>query len=173
MTNDWLDVHVDELFETACPNTKFHIVNDADLAGLTEMQLGVDKSLKGKVIMVTIGTGLGTEVFYNGILIPNIEMGRVLYKNGEPIEFFASGLVRKNDNLELKEWAGRFDFFLTHLKRVTSPDHFIIGGGLSKKYEKFSRYLSVNVTLRVTHFENDAGIIGAALHAEYQFNTCD
>tara|TARA_E500000318_G_scaffold104231_1_gene109995 strand:- start:228 stop:983 length:756 start_codon:yes stop_codon:yes gene_type:complete len=171
MTNDWVGVQVDELFEAACPKTKFHLGNDADLAGLAEMQLGVGRCLKGKVIMVTIGTGLGTGIFYNGILIPNIEMGRVLYKNGEPIEFFASGLARKKDGLKLKEWAGRFDYFLTHLKRVTSPDHFIIGGGLSKKYEKFSRYLSVDVPLRVAHFENDAGIIGAALYAEYQFNT--
>ena len=173
MTNDWVDVQVDKLFEAECPNTKFHLGNDADLAGLAEMQLGVGNGLKGKVIMVTIGTGLGTGVFYNGILIPNIEMGRVLYENGEPIEFFASGLARKIDNLKLKEWAGRFDYFLTHLKRVMSPDHFIIGGGLSKKYKKFSSYLSVDVPLRVAHFKNDAGIIGAALYAESRLNIKD
>jgi polyphosphate glucokinase len=173
MADEWVDVQVNKLFETECPNTKFYLGNDADLAGLAEMQLGVGNGLKGKVIMVTIGTGLGTGVFYNGILIPNIEMGRVLYKNGEPIEFFASGLARKRENLKLKEWAGRFDYFLTHLKRVMSPDHFIIGGGLSKKYEKFSRYLSVDVPLQVAHFENDAGIIGAALYAESQLNSSD
>ena len=173
MTDEWVDVQVNKLFETECPNTKFYLGNDADLAGLAEMQLGVGNGLKGKVIMVTIGTGLGTGVFYNGVLIPNIEMGRVFYKNGEPIEFFASGLARKRENLKLKEWAGRFDYFLTHLKRVMSPDHFIIGGGLSNKYEKFSRYLSVDVPLQVAHFENDAGIIGAALYAESQLNSSD
>lgn len=173
MTNDWVDVQVDKLFEAECPNTKFHLGNDADLAGLAEMRLGAGNGLKGKVIMVTIGTGLGTGVFYNGILIPNIEMGRVLYKNGKPIEFFASGLARKKDDLELKDWAGRFDYFLTHLKRVMSPDHFIIGGGLSKKYKKFSSYLSVDVPLRVAHFENDAGIIGAELYAESRLDIKD
>jgi polyphosphate glucokinase len=170
MTKDWVDVQVDKLFETECPNAKFYLGNDADLAGLAEMRLGAGNGLMGKIIMVTIGTGLGTGVFYDGILIPNIEMGRVLYKNGKPIEFFASGLARKKNNLKLKEWAGRFDYFLTHVKRVMSPDHFIIGGGLSKKYEKFSDYLSVDVPLRVAHFENDAGIIGAALYAESRLN---
>jgi polyphosphate glucokinase len=173
MTNDWIDVQVDELFETACPNTKFLLGNDADLAGLAEMELGVGNGLKGKVVMVTIGTGLGTGVFHNGILVPNIEMGRVLYKDGKPIEFFAAGSAKKKENLDLEEWAGRFNYFLSHLKRVMSPDHFIIGGGLSKKYKKFSSYLSVDVPLRVAHFENDAGIIGAALYAASQLNSSD
>lgn len=170
MTKDWVNVKVDKLFEKECLNTKFYLGNDADLAGLAEMRLGAGNGLMGKIIMVTIGTGLGTGVFYDGILIPNVEMGRVLYKNGEPIEFFASGLARKKNNLKLKEWAGRFDYFLTHIKRVMAPDHFIIGGGLSKKFKRFGDYLSVDVPLRVAHFENDAGIVGAALYAESCLN---
>ncbi|WP_238934495.1 polyphosphate--glucose phosphotransferase [Aurantibacter crassamenti] len=165
MTNNWVDIEIAKLFQKKCVNTNFYIGNDADLAGLAEMKLGVGNGLKGKVIMVTIGTGLGTGVFYNGNLIPNIEMGRVLYKDGLPVEFFASGLARKKNNLKLKEWASRFDYFLTHVKRIMSPDYFIIGGGLSKKFNKFSKHLSIDTPTRVAHFENDAGIVGAALYA--------
>lgn len=166
MSDDWIGIQIDTLFESKCPDSKFYLGNDADLAGMAEVQLGAGKGLNGKVIMVTIGTGLGSGVFYNGVLIPNIELGRVLYKDGRPIEFYASGRVRKLENLELKDWAARFDFFLTHVKRVMSPDHFVIGGGLSKKFELFKENLSVNIPLHLAQFGNNAGIIGAALHAE-------
>lgn len=165
MTEDWIGVQIDKCFEAICPKSKFFVANDADLAGMAEMTIGVGQTLKGKVIMVTIGTGLGTGLFYNGILVPNIEMGRVLFTDGRPIEFYASGLARKNENLELKEWAKRFDFFLSHLNRVMSPDHFVIGGGLSKKFQMFKDELNTNVPLHLAQYGNDAGIIGAALYA--------
>lgn len=113
--------------------------------------------------MVTIGTGIGTGVYYNGELIPNIEFGRALHTNGKPIEFWAGDKARKKNDLSLKKWAKRFDVFLHYLVRILSPDHVIIGGGLSKKYHKFSEYLTVDVPIEVAHYRNNAGIVGAAV----------
>ncbi|WP_421806566.1 polyphosphate--glucose phosphotransferase [Flagellimonas sp.] len=168
MTEDWVGVQIDKTFEAICPKSKFFVANDADLAGTAEMRIGAGRKLKGKVIMITIGTGLGTGLFYNGILVPNIEMGRVFHTDGKPIEFYASGLARKRGNLDLKEWAKRFDFFLSHLDRVMSPNHFVIGGGLSKKFHMFKDDLNTNVPLHLAQYGNDAGIIGAALYAANQ-----
>ncbi len=135
------------------------------MAGLAEMRLGAGKNKKGKVIMITIGTGLGTGVFYNGELIPNIELGRVFYTNGKPIEFFAADSARKREGLKLSEWAKRFDFFLNHVVRTFSPDYFIIGGGVSKKFDKFKSELTINTPIKEAHFKNNAGIIGSAMFA--------
>ena len=162
---EWIGVQVDELFSKKCNGLKFSIGNDADLAGIAEMSLGAGKELTGKVIMITIGTGLGSGVFYNGELIPNMELGRMLHTNGEPIEFYAADSARKRDELKLKEWAKRFDFFLSHVVRICSPEHFIIGGGLSKKFDKFKVYLTVDVPIEIAKFKNNAGIIGAAIIA--------
>ncbi len=162
---EWIGVQVDELFSNNCDGLRFSIGNDADLAGIAEMSLGAGKGLTGKVIMITIGTGLGSGVFYNGELIPNMELGRMLHTNGEPIEFYAADSARKRDELKLKKWAERFDFFLSHVVRISSPEHFIIGGGLSKKFDKFKDHLTVDVPIEIAKFKNNAGIIGAAINA--------
>ncbi len=166
----WVDTQVDSLFADAT-GLPFVVYNDADLAGKAEMELGAGKGLQGMVIMVTIGTGLGTGVFYNGNLVPNIELGRMLGKNGEPIEFYAGDRARKLNDLSWGKWGKRFDFFLNRVARVFSPNHFIIGGGASKKLPKFEDRITVKTPLRVAAFKNNAGIIGAALVAEqHNFN---
>ena len=162
---EWVDVQIDQLLSDACHGLPFYVGNDADVAGFAEMTFGAGKGKKGTVILVTIGTGLGTGVFYNGQLIPNIELGRVFYENGKPIEFYAADSARKKENLTLEEWAGRFDFFLNHVVRFFSPAYFIIGGGQSKKLELFKDQLTVKVPLDVARFKNNAGIIGAAMFA--------
>ena len=161
----WLGVQIDRLFEekTGLP---FIVFNDADLAGMAEMKIGAGKELSGMVIMVTIGTGLGTGIFYNGQLVPNIELGRVLGKDGKPIEFYAGDKARKKQELSWKKWGKRFDFFLRHLVRVFSPNYFILGGGASKKFEKFKGELTVQTPIFIAEFKNNAGIIGAALAVE-------
>lgn len=161
----WKGVQIDALFEASCPGTTFHVANDADLAGVAEMNLGVGKGLKRKVIMVTIGTGLGSGLFYNSVLVPNFELGRIFHTNGEPIEFYAADSARKKEELSMKEWAKRFDFFLNHIDRVCSPDHYILGGGISKKYEEFRKYLTSKTPIKLAKFRNNAGIIGAAIFA--------
>lgn len=166
ISNKWIGTQADELFSEHCGGLKFYLANDADLAGVAEMKLGAGRGLKGKVMMITIGTGLGTGMFYNGELIPNMELGRILYKDGEPVEYYAADSARKKEDLSLKEWAGRFDYYLHHMVRICSPDYFILGGGISKKYEKFKDYLTVDIPIKVAEARNNAGIIGAAIHAE-------
>lgn len=161
---EWVGVQVDALFGQRCTRS-FAVGNDADVAGLAEMKFGAGKGKKGMVILVTIGTGLGTGIFYNGKLVPNIELGRIYHPNGKLIEFVAADSARKKEKLGLVEWSQRFDFFLNHVNRVFSPDHFIIGGGQSKKLDAFKGNLTVPVPIKVAKFKNNAGIIGAALFA--------
>lgn len=163
----WLGTQVDKLFEkkTGLP---FIVYNDADLAGMAEMQKGAAKGLKGMVIMVTIGTGLGTGVFYNGMLVPNIELGRILGKDGQPIEFYAGDKARKDNGLSWEDWGKRFDFFLNHVNRVFSPNHFILGGGASKKFDLYKNQITTDVPIKIAHFKNNAGIIGAAMAVQQE-----
>lgn len=161
---EWVGVQVDDLFSQHA-GVPFKVLNDADAAGIAEMTFGAGQGESGLVMTITIGTGLGTGVFYNGVLVPNFELGRMLYKNGQPIEFYAADSARKKKGLSYKEWGRRFDVFLHHLVRIFSPDLFILGGGASKKLHKFQDMLTVEVPIKVAQKRNQAGIIGAALHA--------
>lgn len=166
MHEDWVNVQIDELFSATCDGLPFYVGNDADLAGVAEMKLGAGQGKQGKVMMVTIGTGLGSGFFYNGQLIDNLELGHIRHTNGKPIEHYAADSARKREDLKTKEWAKRFDEFLNHVVRVFAPDYFILGGGQSKKYEKFKDILTVETPIEVAHFLNNAGIIGAAMFAK-------
>ena len=165
--NYWLII-IDKLFRKEANGLQFYVSNDADLAGFSEISLGAGKNVKGKVIVITIGTGLGSGLYYNGTLIPNVELGRVFHPNGDVIEKHAADSARKREDLTMKEWAKRFDFFLNHVKTLHSPDLFILGGGISKKYDSFKEYLTVEVPIKVAKFKNNAGIIGAAMYAKKQ-----
>jgi len=160
----WLGVQVDELFSSRT-GLPFTVINDADAAGLAEMAFGAGRGKKGLVIMVTIGTGLGTGVFFNGQLIPNFELGRIYYKNGELIEYFASDAARQKEDLNYKTWGKRFNKFLKHVVRIFSPDLLILGGGASKKYDKFKGQITIDVPILIAENQNEAGIIGAAVAA--------
>jgi len=160
----WRGTQVDELFQQST-GLKFIVQNDADVAGIAEMTLGAGRDLVGTVVMITIGTGLGSGVFHNGALIPNIELGRMPGKDGEPIEFYAGDRARKANDLSWAEWGARFDYFLQRTARVITPEHFILGGGASKKLDKFADQLTVETPIRVAEFRNNAGIVGAALAA--------
>ena len=166
----WPGTRVDELFATAT-GLDFVVHNDADVAGLAEMTLGAGRGLTGTVIKITIGTGLGSGVFYDGMLIPNIEVGRMPGKDGEPIEFYAGDRARKVNDLSWDDWGERFNYFLERVARVFAPAHFIIGGGASKKLHKFADQLDVEASIRVAHFGNNAGIIGAAIAARDELAT--
>ena len=160
----WRGTRVDELFAEAT-GLDFVVHNDADVAGIAEMTLGAGSGLTGTVIMITIGTGLGSGVFYNGTLIPNIELGRMPGKDGEPIEFYAGDRARKVNDLSWDDWGDRFNYFLQRVSRVMTPAHFILGGGASKKLNKFSEKLDVDASIQVASFRNNAGIVGAAIAA--------
>lgn len=164
LSEKWLNVKVDKLFEKEC-NLPFYISNDADLAGVAEVSLGAGKKEKGVVIVITIGTGIGSGLFFNGKLIPNLEIGRMLHTDGKIIEFYTADSVRKKEDLTLQEWAIRFDSLLDYAKTVFTPSLIILGGGISKKYNKFQEYLKTDINVKVAEFKNNAGIIGAAMYA--------
>ena len=161
----WRGTQVDELFERST-GLQFVVHNDADVAGMAEMTLGAGRDLlTGTVIMITIGTGLGSGIFYDGMLVPNVELGRMPGKDGEPVEFYAGDKARKTNDLSWAEWGDRFNYFLQRVDRVFTPGTFIIGGGASKKLHKFADRLTVETPIRVAEFGNNAGIVGAAIAA--------
>ena len=157
----WRGTPVDELFGEAT-GRRFVVLNDADAAGNAEMALGAGVGLGGLVITITIGTGLGSGVFHEGRLIPNIELGRMPGKDGEPIEYYAGNKARKDAGLDWEEWGPRFNYFLERVARVMAPDHYIVGGGASKHLDRFRHTIRCPVPLHVARFRNEAGIIGAA-----------
>lgn len=161
----WLGVQVDTLFSEHL-NLPVKVINDADAAGLAEMNFGTGVGKMGLVILVTIGTGLGTGVFFNGQLIPNFELGRLYYKNGELIEYFASDAARKKEKLSYKVWGKRFNKFLKHVVRIFSPDLIIIGGGASNKFDSFRDQITIDTPILIAENQNGAGIIGAAVAAK-------
>lgn len=163
---DWKGTQVDELFKAKSGN-EFSIVNDADAAGLAEINFGAGKDVKGVVIMITIGTGIGSGLFLDGKLLPNTEFGHVLHKNGDIFEKYASDSARKRNDLSLKDWGKRLHKYFKHINLLLSPDLIIIGGGASKKFDKFEAKIDVDVPIVPAEAENEAGIIGAAMAAKY------
>jgi polyphosphate glucokinase len=162
MGEDWRNLAVDETF-SAATDLPFTVLNDADAAGMAEMRLGAGVELDGLAITLTVGTGIGSALFYRGQLIPNLELGHMAGKGGISIEKWASDRARKEEDLSWEEWGARFDAFINRAARVCSPDHFILGGGVSKKYDKFRDVLTVATPIHLARFRNNAGIIGAAM----------
>ena len=165
LDKEWKKTKIDKLFKNRCGND-FFIVNDADAAAIAEMNYGAGRGQKGLVITITIGTGLGSGVYFNGTLLRNFELGRIYWKDGEIIERYAADSARKRDDLSLKQWAKRFDKFLNHVEWTMHPDLFIIGGGISKKFDNFKKHLTAKTKVVVAESQNNAGIIGAAEFAK-------
>lgn len=156
-----IGVNFEQLLQNKSHN-QVKVVNDADAAGFAEMKFGAGRNKQGLVMVITIGSGLGSAMFYNGVLIPNTEFGHLFLKEKEA-EKYASNLARKKYNLSWKTWGRRFSIYLQHLDRLFSPDLFILGGGISKEYEKFGKFIDVNVPVKPAEMFNAAGTIGAAL----------
>lgn len=146
----------------ACPVT---LLNDADAAGLAEMRFGAGRGRNGVVLMLTIGTGIGTALFVNGQLVPNTELGHIEIR-GRPAEQRASEGARERKGLSFRRWAERLDEYLQRISALLWPDLIIMGGGASKAFERFAPLLTVGVELVPAELRNDAGIIGAALAAD-------
>lgn len=158
----WIGTNAGDLFSqhTGGPVS---VVNDADAAGIAEMRFGAGKDRQGVVIMVTLGTGIGSAVFLDGKLLPNTEFGHLQIR-GKDAEKRASEKVREDKNLSWKKWSKSVGEFLDKMERLFSPDLFIIGGGISKKADKFFPYLTTKTEVIIVpaQMRNDAGIIGAA-----------
>lgn len=163
VSSKWVGTNADELFTktTGCDCT---MINDADAAGLAEMKFGAGKGQPGTVIMITLGTGIGTAIFYHGNLLPNAEFGH-LDMNGKDAEHRASDAVRQREELSWKKYAKRLNKYLTAMDKLFWPDLFIIGGGISKESEKFIPLLKLETPVVTAQFLNEAGIVGAALAA--------
>ena len=163
ISEKWVGTNADELFTktTGCPSTA---VNDADAAGLAEMEFGAGRGQPGTVIMITLGTGIGTAIFHRGKLLPNTEFGHLDMK-GRDAEHRASDAVRQLEDLSWKKYAKRLNKYLAEMEKLFWPDLFIIGGGISKKSEKYVPLLTINTPVITANFLNEAGIVGAALAA--------
>jgi len=140
------------------------VVNDADAAGSAELRFGAGRGRDGTVVMVTLGTGIGTALFTGGKLVPNTELGHLMIR-GKTAEARAAESVRERKGLSWKEWAERLEEFFTELERLLWPDLFVIGGGVSKKSEKFIPRLGLRADVVPAEMRNEAGIVGAALAA--------
>lgn len=140
------------------------VINDADAAGLAEMRWGAGREEDGVVLMLTLGTGIGTSVFVGGRLLPNTELGHIEIR-GEDAEHRASDSARKRDDLSWKKYAGRLDEYLHKIEDLLWPDLIVIGGGISKKSEKFFPHLTARTPIVRAQMLNEAGIAGAALAA--------
>lgn len=162
--DSWIDTDGEALLKqkTGCPVL---MLNDADAAGIAEMSFGAGKGQQGVVIILTLGTGIGSAIFVNGNLLPNTEFGHMEIR-GKDAEDRASDRIRKDEDLSWKKWAERINEFLTRMELLFSPDLFIIGGGVSKKHDKFFPWLETKVQIVPAKLRNQAGIIGAAMAAE-------
>jgi polyphosphate glucokinase len=165
----WIGTDVAATFARAskCDVT---VVNDADAAGIAEMEFGAGKGRVGVVLMVTLGTGIGTAVFYEGVLIPNTELGHLKMGKKEA-EQRASDSVRQDQGLSWQKWARRLDAYLGELERLLQPDLFILGGGVSKRHDRFLPLLTTHAEIVPATLLNEAGIVGAAIAAHRAHGT--
>ncbi len=161
----WRGINVEDIFHQHT-GLQFHVGNDADAAGLAEVTFGAGKGVEGLVLMITIGTGLGSGLFYNGSLVPNLELGTIPYKKYKCIEHWAADSARKRDELSYPEWGKRFNKFLKIVNALTSPDVIILGGGASKKMDRYKDQITIKTPVIPAQFQNNAGIVGAALIAK-------
>jgi polyphosphate glucokinase len=161
ISEKWVGTNADDLFTkiTGCDCT---MINDADAAGLAEMRFGAGRGQPGTVIMLTLGTGIGTAIFYRGNLLPNTEFGH-LDMLGRDAEHRVSDAARQRDELTWRKYAKRLNRYLKEMEKLFWPDLFIVGGGISKDSAKYLPLLSISTPIIPAQLLNQAGIIGAAL----------
>ncbi|MDA8796652.1 ROK family protein [Aquiluna sp.] len=160
VSDRWIGLDADELFSNTL-NRHVHVINDADAAGVAEVKFGAGKKRSGLTVMTTLGTGIGSALFYNGVLIPNAELGH-LEIDGVDYETRASFAAMERDSLSFKEWAERLQIYYSTLEKLFTPDLFIVGGGVSKSHEQFLPLLKLKTEIVPAALQNSAGIIGAA-----------
>lgn len=159
----WIDVDGDRVFTDAV-GQPVALLNDADAAGLAEMRWGVGRGRDGVVICLTFGTGIGSGMFVDGVLVPNTELGH-LELHGPDVERRAAASAREREGISWEEWADRVDDYLRHIVAIFSPELIILGGGASKKPELWVHRLDPGCELAIAAMANNAGIAGAALRA--------
>jgi polyphosphate glucokinase len=161
----WIGSSVADPLSALLDGSPVAVVNDADAAGLAETRFGAGRDVGGVVVMLTVGTGIGSAVFNDGRLLPNTELGH-LEVDGHVAEHHASEVAREAHQLSHKQWAVRFNRYLEVVEGLLWPDLIIVGGGISKAPERFMPHLQSRARLVPAALANTAGIIGAALTAE-------
>lgn len=163
VNKSWVGTNGEKLLQkkTGCP---VFLINDADAAGLAEMKFGAGRDQTGVIILLTLGTGIGSAIFVDGQLLPNTEFGHMEVR-GKDAEDRAADRIRKKEDLSWKKWAKRVNEFLNRMEDLFSPDLFIVGGGVSKKHKKFLPRLNTRAPVVPAQMRNEAGIIGAAMIA--------
>jgi polyphosphate glucokinase len=159
----WIGTNIEAVMGTAT-GLPVTAVNDADAAGVAEVKWGAAKDVEGLVIMVTLGTGIGTALFYNGTLIPNSELGHIELDGGD-YEPKASGAAREREQLSWEKWARRLQRYFSALEFLLRPTLFVVGGGVSRRSEKFRPLLVLDARIVPAKFQNEAGIAGVAFMA--------
>jgi polyphosphate glucokinase len=161
----WIGTSVASALSAQLDGAAVSVINDADAAGMAELRFGAGRDVQGVVVMLTVGTGIGSAVFIDGLLVPNTELGH-LEVDGHVAEHRASETAREEQELSHKQWAKRFNRYLEVLEALLWPDLVIVGGGVSKAPEKFMPLLESKAKTVPATLANTAGIIGAALAAE-------
>jgi polyphosphate glucokinase len=160
----WIGTDASALFTDAL-GRPVTVVNDADAAGLAEMAYGAGRHRDGVVLCLTFGTGIGSALFTHGVLVPNTEFGHLHFRGYESVEEWAAASARDREDLSWSDWGQRVDVYLRYLESVLSPDLFIIGGGVSRKFEKFAGEIGTRCEVVPAALRNEAGIVGAAMAA--------
>ena len=163
----WIGFEAEKFF-TQKTGQHFTVVNDADAAGVAELLFGTAKGAKGTVILLTLGTGIGSALLIDGKLVPNTEFGHLKYKKSIA-ENYVSNRARKELELSYEQWGRDLSHFLNHLEFIFTPNMIILGGGVSKRYAQFGDFIKTDCKVVSASIFNDAGIVGAAVHA-YQKN---
>ena len=159
----WIGIDAHEFLGAATGRT-VTVLNDADAAGIAEMRFGAGRGQPGTVLLLTLGTGIGSALFYNGVLVPNTEFGHIEI-HGKDAEERASERAREEQDLSWGKWASHVDTYLDKMEALLSPDLIIIGGGISRKSGKFLPRLTLRARVVPASLQNEAGIVGAAMAA--------
>jgi polyphosphate glucokinase len=159
----WIGTDADKIF-TEASGADVYVLNDADAAGLAEVRFGAARGVKGLVIMLTFGTGIGSAILVDGRLVPNSELGH-LEIDGKDAERRAAASAREREDLSFGEWAKRVSRYLRRVEALFTPDLFVLGGGVSKRSVKWVPLLDVKTPIRIAELLNNAGIVGAAIAA--------
>jgi polyphosphate glucokinase len=160
VSQKWVGLEAEKLFEKAL-GRDIRFVNDADAAGVAEVRYGAAKDVPGLVILTTLGTGIGSAIIYDGVLVPNAELGHIEIK-GKDAESRASYSAKERGRLSYPRWARRLQVYYSKLELLFSPDLFIVGGGVSKSYKEFLPLLKLRTPIVPAALRNNAGILGAA-----------
>lgn len=160
----WLGADAAEIFSAATGRAA-RVVNDADAAGMAEMRYGAGRGHQGVVVLVTLGTGIGSALFVDGTLVPNSELGHLHLHHHGDAEQWAAESAREREGLSWHKWAERLSTYLAALEGLLWPELFIVGGGVSKQADKFVPQLTCETPVVGASLHNDAGIVGAAMCA--------